>query len=424
MKKDMKINKYDCFVNTLFQLCISYSESFGLWQQNGFQIDRNIITVEVKRYRVIHDLPMLTTVTVNDFLSALENDIKKSAIEKYRNSIEYKKSDFDTVITPLMDLIFGEGDYSQMEKDIIFHWIYNFKIKVLYGGNIESYNAILLNIHGPAGCGKSRLVAEMFRDLPECLKYCVADAGTFFSEAERNFYHLSRRNLIVLNEMSRLCKADSNIIKNIIDTRKEQTRIFGTQENNNAFCVASLIGTSNQPISNLINEDVDIRKYAELSIKKYDTSILKNIDFLGIFQSVNTTLISENTPTPCRFANSELYNKFCEYTTDICGANSEHIQFWKSLLTPENSGKRISVKSIFNIDDDCRSNDGLYTTWMRGTNIQRKYWKNAMQSVTITSRLGIKYGKKMNVEIEDFKGGSKRNRLNCFEMPNIVEDVE
>ncbi len=149
-------------------------------------------------------------------------------------------------------------------------------------------NVHMLVMTGDQGCGKSYLADAMCGPVDE-LKADVA-----FDELTDN-RNISLWNNYILNtdELVRAAQSDTTAMKNAITGKRADKRLLGTNTMAAVKLRATIIGTSNKPVAEVIVDPTGMRRFLELNVKKKDTSNIANwrhmmeLDWLAIWQAVD-----------------------------------------------------------------------------------------------------------------------------------------
>ena len=259
-------------------------------------------------------------------LTYIQRDIIKTRRE-FKEKITHKPG-LPNLFTDLLKHICVDK-YDPWYDVLLYHHIWTIKRR-LFG--LPDYCPILLNFYGPAGCGKSEVVEQIFSIIPPILRTNPSSCSELFNE-ERQSFRFVDFCFMYMGELTGLDSAIIEAIKNRIDAKIISYRMFHTQKTSDGRNNATMVGTSNRQLKNIIVTDSDARKWAEIEVYEYNDSEipekminpLKQFDWLTLWCYVN-----ENGPSP--FEDGKLYEEFRKWNTPRIITETPTVEFIKKMV--------------------------------------------------------------------------------------------
>jgi len=227
----------------------------------------------------------------------------------------------------IMRLVCGK-DYLPIHSVILKHIIWLVK-KRFYSHDPQTIMyPIFVNFHGKMNTGKSTFVEALFRVIPKSLFKNENNPDAAFNDP-RTYHSFMEKLVIVFGELGGMDKLSKEKFKNLIDMLRVSLRMLGFNKDIEGPNYATLIGTSNNHLRDLIKDGPDVRKWIEIpfycwgkdehgnSNKSYLP--LQAYDYLSFWKSVD-----ENEPCPLK----ESYKEFCKLASEVCGSGLDATDFF------------------------------------------------------------------------------------------------
>jgi hypothetical protein len=268
------------------------------------------------------------------------------------------------------------GKVDDHDLRVMKHFIWQVKRKL--AGHLVTYHMMPV-IYGKSGAGKSVAVDALLKPL----KRITAKRDFTVFEDDRKWSVFHRYFVIVFDEMAKAARTDVNSMKSIISSDDVSYRLLATHEEAVGRNVATFIGTSNDPISDIVLDPTSARRFWQITSQPLvDWKAVNAINALSIWRSVDEA--QENAPikdtwedvarvqsssfrhkTPVEIwfdqhcdvdATSELrasflYGKFKDWSEkNRLGGLISSIKFSKDLQTIDDVKKRIDKKgTLYNV---------------------------------------------------------------------------
>jgi phage/plasmid-associated DNA primase len=167
-------------------------------------------------------------------------------------------------------------------RAVMDHWVWSIKRKI---AGIRVDHHIMPILIGTQGCGKSTLVKLMLDHIPgwaktSCKLTDITDERSSSAVAE---YYVA-----IFDEMQDAARADIEGIKSFVTADSISYRPMRSNARAEQRMCASLIGTSNRCVSDLIVDTTGMRRFFELEVKDVlDWNYINNYDFRAWFDSID-----------------------------------------------------------------------------------------------------------------------------------------
>ena len=182
-------------------------------------------------------------------------------------------------LTRWIDAVCCEGH--ELTQTVIRHWIWLVKRKLL-GMQVE--NHICPIFYGKSGGGKSIEALKFI----EPLQSVTSEQELHQICDERHFGELARHYIIYIDEMAGAERAQLESLKSLITRSHVPYHVFYTQRREKGPQNASLIGSSNRQVVEVIRDSTSARRYWEIRCRdKLDWDALAKIDRRTIWASVD-----------------------------------------------------------------------------------------------------------------------------------------
>lgn len=247
MEKEKKINPHDYVVQKL--------AAAGL---TAYQVLSNHKTAAYFRTHYISDV--LQPAKVNDVLLAIQHVAETAAVSRVLAAAPPA-----TAPGPWIQLCCAGTPAKLAEMQAIMDsWIWQVKRKMA-GRRIP--RCIMPVFTGEQNDGKSYLVTEhIFRQFDPCLITDNADLDMLNNTNDRR--SIGSSYLVLFDEMAGARKVEMNKLKNFITATHIDGRQMYGAGNVKTPQLASLIGTSNLPLSGLIADNTGMTRFYEIAVDK------------------------------------------------------------------------------------------------------------------------------------------------------------
>lgn len=268
----------------------------------AFDFFRNLIylsTGEAKRYKydskgelvldkfkqpIVLSTAIAHRGVIDSYINKWMDEEHKRIVERTKEKISYVADNDE--IAKYVRLITSSN--LLLTEYVIRQFIYNVKVKL----NRRHPKFILMPVFvGNQGVGKSLAVQKLL----EPIKHLSAPVNFDIFKDSREFKGTFGEKLVLeFDEMSSAKKADIEAVKNKITAERINYRVLGTTQNSTLFNMASMIGSSNSTLIDLLYDDTGKRRFYELICKTQNFwKEIEQIDSLALWQSVDI-----NQPPP------------------------------------------------------------------------------------------------------------------------------
>lgn len=185
-------------------------------------------------------------------------------------------------ITALVDL-FCDQESRKLAVPVMKHFMWQVKRKM---NRLPVYHQMMPVLIGTRqGTGKSWITEYITAPVSEVSKSSHFDAIVSDKEIElwENTF------VMILDEMQGASKSDIDRVKNVITAKDMNRRVFHTQKNAKVEQQATFIGTTNEPLMQLVRDTTGNRRFFPIHVvnRVFDFDAIREIDMLTIWQSID-----------------------------------------------------------------------------------------------------------------------------------------
>lgn len=176
------------------------------------------------------------------------------------------------------------GKVDPVTVGVLAHFLWTIKRRMIGKEVVFHIMPIIL---GKQESGKSYSVKKLLSPIKDLFLEMPLDQVT----DSRNHLALSSNFAIILNEMAGADKTDVDKLKNLITTEYNDVRKLHTNTVIKAEQNASLIGTTNKPVAEIIYDPTGARRFYEIKSQDVmDWGVIKDgIDYLELWRGINET---------------------------------------------------------------------------------------------------------------------------------------
>lgn len=180
-------------------------------------------------------------------------------------------------------LIASTGQADELDLNVLRHWIWQAKRKLI-GKPIDHH--LMPIFYGPQGAGKSEMVKRFLS--PVYRDHIVIS----FSElADSRCYRIfNSYGVIFADEMSGADRASVNLIKQLITNVHSSGRPMRTNEIEKVTNRASWIGSSNDPVNEIILDASGNRRFYQITCLprgEWDYESINSIDYQAVWRAID-----------------------------------------------------------------------------------------------------------------------------------------
>jgi len=215
---------------------------------------------------------------LSEWMEARKQECVSEVVETIRHTTgkrEHKAENWKTVLDQF------EGD-DELNQAILEHFMWQVKRKMLGEPVKHHLMPVLL---GAQGIGKSQFITMMLKPL-ESLTLNV----DFQSAMDDRWLDVWNFYVLVLDEMGGMSKTDIDTIKQRITMETFSGRMMRSNSGMTIRNFATLIGSSNRSLDELVRDSTGMRRFAPLQMKataRQGWSALRGVDWKSLWQSVN-----------------------------------------------------------------------------------------------------------------------------------------
>lgn len=268
---------------------------------------------------------------LNLYLSAIATDYlreyDREIVERFRHRPELSEK-AKTEIERAMRLISGKH-YHWLYPVLFYHTMQIIKKRAAYHDPATIKYPLLMSVYSKRGhTGKSFFVNKWLEPIPPSLRLEVAHLDVLVNVENRG-YEWSETLVLIATELSGITQSDIHALKSKIDSWSSAYRPFYTQTTNRDMTRATIIGTSNRPLKEVLKDGPFPRKWWELPYEHRGSceqqervwKELDTIDWLSVWQGID-----ENGRSPL----IDHYDEFLKLAAATCG-NPEYADVNKFL---------------------------------------------------------------------------------------------
>lgn len=173
------------------------------------------------------------------------------------------------------------GCQHPLDIAVMRHWIWQVKRKFK---RMDTKHHIMPIFYGKTRSGKTTAIEKLLQPI----KQLSMIAELAMVNDSRNDFNLIEKLVIFFDELGKAEKVVVSNLKQKITSSTITYRRLGTNQNMNGFNLCSFIGATNEPVVDAIVDPTSARRFYEVkTLDKCDWKKINNIDYLGIWQSVN-----------------------------------------------------------------------------------------------------------------------------------------
>jgi len=246
---------------------------------------------------------------------------------------------------------------------VLAHFLWGIKRRLIGEDVIFHIMPILL---GKQGAGKSVLVEKLLNPIQNLtLEINLSDVVD-----PRYHMSFSKNFAIIINEMAGAHKTDVEKLKNLITAKNNDVRKLHTNTVTKVKQNASLIGTTNKPVAEIIYDTSGARRFYEIrTLDLMDWKAVNEIDYVQLWQGINEGR--------ARGYYEEYQADIMHHQEDLTGL--EELQVFLDLYKVKPGTKELSAQVLYD----------AYKTWCESNGV-----KNPFNSVWFGRRLTGKGFKK------------------------------
>lgn len=220
--------------------------------------------------------------TLSSVISKISTDVKLKRFEQLKDYVKYDNCKFD--FEALIEVVTGNRNH--LDIAILKHFIWQTKRKMF---KKEVKHHIMPVYVGDSGSGKSYHIRN---HLLQPISEIVYFDGDFKKLVDsREAFNLCTNYVYFMDEMSKADHADVESIKNKITAPTIQYRRLGTNITCQGDNKATFIGTSNNPIEDIIKDPTSIRRFYQINtVMEIDREKINNFNYLHMWRSIDENL--------------------------------------------------------------------------------------------------------------------------------------
>jgi hypothetical protein len=312
------------------------------------EIRPNVMAIRIRDWLQTEQFKAIPAAgNIIDMLDTIRDGSEMLRAEKSYKAIEYDPTAKDT-FTELSQLICGDN-YLPIYADMFRQWVYVVKRRIK---SLPVKCPFFPILYGGASIGKSKFMRALYAPLPQSQCHLIKE-GDKLANSESHGKAYASNLVLHLEEMSGMSKADVEKIKSILDADTLTTRRYHTQEMDQRYIRASLIGATNHRVKNILIALNDIRKWAEITCytppednaSQYcwdRVQAILDFDMLNLWRSVN-----EEGTEP--FSNNTIYDTFRDHVTKTCQSSTPTSEFISDLIDKH------KAEQVFITNDELRT---------------------------------------------------------------------
>lgn len=173
---------------------------------------------------------------------------------------------------------------------VLEHFIRQCKLK-MNGNGLDVFAHMMIIFVGAQNAGKSTAV----RKLLSPLGHCYTEPGLHeVTDTQKNYPLFGDNNALLCEELAGAGRAEVETLKHVITSRLIQVRRYHSQERVEVYNAATLIGTSNKPIWEVIRDTTGLRRFFDITVAdKMHFETINSIDYVAMWQGVKHELNAE-----------------------------------------------------------------------------------------------------------------------------------
>lgn len=213
---------------------------------------------------------------ISAVLMCVTSDAETKSLEQLRSQIigyeSIKQANCEEALKNWIDAVCQEG--GELSYEIMRHWIWGVKRKIFSEAVSTPICPILRGLTQGGKTTATRLLTGPLKDYTR-----VADLKQIADDREWRTL-LGRFYVVVLDEMARASKTNSETLKAVISAESLDPRILGLNMHSHIDVRSSFIGTTNKPLNQIIQDTTSAARYWELRCKdRLDWDVLNSINY-------------------------------------------------------------------------------------------------------------------------------------------------
>jgi hypothetical protein len=222
---------------------------------------------------------------------------------------------------------------------------------------------IFVNLYGQGHTGKSSLWEFLFSVIPKSLCKNENNSDHAFNDP-RTYHSFMEKLVIIFGELSNMDKVSIEKFKNLIDMLRISMRALNFNRDADGPNFATLVGTSNRHLRDIIKDGPDVRKWIEIPFyyhgnkaSQHNKSFLplKAYDYRSFWKSVDV-----DGPCPLE----SVYTEFCELASKVCGSGLTTTEFFLKEYVDHN-------QSILLDGPQTKTLDEIYSSYKQAVSSMR-----------------------------------------------------
>jgi hypothetical protein len=224
---------------------------------------------------------------VNHTLRLLVDAERRKTVEAVCAAVAYVPKAADEQVRSFARAVTGKDD--RLVIAVIKHFIWQVKRKL---NRLPVEHHLMPIVVGKTRGGKSTAVQKLLTPLTELVG--GDGLGLNVLSDERYNYLLTQFYVMVFDEMDKAMRTDVEALKSRITLPTVSWRVLGTNMSSGGANVATFIGTSEKPVSQLINDSLGAGRFFQLDAQeRLDWHAINDADSLAMWRSVD-----EHGPAP------------------------------------------------------------------------------------------------------------------------------
>lgn len=281
-------------------------------------------------------------------------DKKETYLQSMKKEIAYSNTVSALKVDVALSTMFALGGSMNIEldKSILYTLIWNIKNKII--NKRVSPMPLFCVFYGPQGAGKTYLV----RKLLEPIKRLSTVTDFTSVQDERRYRDFGTYAVLFLDEMGKIDRADTEMVKNKITSEKVSGRALYTNATDDIFNLATLIGCSNKPLSEIYQDTTGVRRFWEFNIHP-DRGTTVGQPFKRFQDAVNQVpwndlwkCVDENGPIPLSGEHKDVMHNIQETEIKAKATEEQFLEDMGYVFTLDKD----RMESIANVY-------GKYTVW-------------------------------------------------------------
>jgi hypothetical protein len=220
--------------------------------------------------------------TILSIFSNWEDEEFKLEIKRFQQKLAFDPNSTKKELERFCVALTGTNEKKNLA--VLEHFIWQVKRK-LFGRTVTRHMMPVL--YGKTASGKTQAVQRLVSPISELTLETDLEALSD-TRCDHNF---ERRFVMIIDELAHVNRAEFSAIKRKMTSDYVEHRVLGTHTNNRIPNKATWIGTSNIPLNDVIKDYTSIRRFYQIeTLDKCDWDAINNIDYLGLWKSVDESV--------------------------------------------------------------------------------------------------------------------------------------